>query len=144
MSRETGATESGRLSERRDEAIAAAGHIDDITGRLAGIAERLAQRCDMEAQAALVDIDVGPDALDQLSLVDDFTGAPGQEDEDIEARGRRHEAASPPSPRAGTLETGEMAQMKWPSLRYALARAIAPTTGVKRYYFFGLAERGVQ
>ncbi|MBB2732568.1 hypothetical protein ABIF64_007994 [Bradyrhizobium japonicum] len=28
-----------------------------------------------------------------------------------------------------------MAQKKWPSLRYDLARAIAPATGVKRYYF---------
>ncbi len=37
------------LSERGDEAIAAAGHVDDITGRLAGIAERLAQSCDVES-----------------------------------------------------------------------------------------------
>jgi hypothetical protein len=97
------------LSERRDEAIAAAGHIDDITGRLAGIAERLAQRCDMEAQAALVDIDVGPDALDQLSLVDDFTGAPGQEDEDIER------AAADMKRRALLLqEPGLRKQSKWP------------------------------
>lgn len=29
-----------------------------------------------------------------------------------------------------------MAQMKWPSLRsYELARAVAPATGVKRYFF---------
>jgi hypothetical protein len=28
-----------------------------------------------------------------------------------------------------------MAQRKWPSLRYDLARAIAPSKGVKRYYF---------
>src|SRR6185369_6040227 len=34
--------------------------------------------------AAFVDIDVGPDALDQLPLVDDYTGAFGQEDENIE------------------------------------------------------------
>ncbi|MEY9705613.1 hypothetical protein ABIF50_008175 [Bradyrhizobium diazoefficiens] len=97
------------MSERRDEAIAAAGHIDHITGRLAGIAERLAQRCDMEAQAALVDIDVGPDALDQLSLVDDFTGAPGQEDEDIER------AAADMKRRALLLqEPGLWKQAKWP------------------------------
>ncbi|MGY4357438.1 hypothetical protein ACVW0J_003931 [Bradyrhizobium sp. i1.7.7] len=73
-----------RVSERGDKAVAAAGHIDDITGRLAGIAQRLAQCRDVEAQAALVDIDVGPDALDQLSLVDDFAGALGEEDQNIE------------------------------------------------------------
>ncbi|TWB58927.1 hypothetical protein FBZ94_105203 [Bradyrhizobium sacchari] len=28
-----------------------------------------------------------------------------------------------------------MAQMKWTSLRYDLARAITPATGVKRYFF---------
>lgn len=28
-----------------------------------------------------------------------------------------------------------MAQKKWPSLRYDLARAIAPATGVRMYYF---------
>ncbi|MGY3512968.1 hypothetical protein ACVIQY_005943 [Bradyrhizobium sp. USDA 3051] len=28
-----------------------------------------------------------------------------------------------------------MAQRKWPNLRYDLARAIAPSKGVKRYYF---------
>jgi hypothetical protein len=28
-----------------------------------------------------------------------------------------------------------MAQRKWPSLRYDLARAIAPSKGVKKYYF---------
>ncbi|MET4518992.1 hypothetical protein ABIB81_008346 [Bradyrhizobium sp. I1.7.5] len=28
-----------------------------------------------------------------------------------------------------------MAQKKWPSLRYDLARAIAPATGVKMYCF---------
>ncbi|MGY4286626.1 hypothetical protein ACVWXO_005846 [Bradyrhizobium sp. LM2.7] len=74
----------GSLREGGDEAIAATRHIDHITGSFAGIAERLAQRCDMEAQTALVDIDVGPDALDQHSLVDDFTGAPGEKDQNIQ------------------------------------------------------------
>ena len=38
----------------------------------------------MEAQAALVDIHLGPDALDQLPLVDDFAGTLGKQDENIE------------------------------------------------------------
>ncbi len=37
-----------------------------------------------KAQTALVDVDVGPDVLDQLSLVDDFAGALGQEDQNVE------------------------------------------------------------
>ncbi|MFK4649664.1 hypothetical protein ABIF96_008238 [Bradyrhizobium ottawaense] len=74
----------GRLSERGDKAIATAGYIEDITGRFSGIAEHLAERCDMEAQTALVDIHLGPDALDQFSLVDDFSGALGKQDENIE------------------------------------------------------------
>ncbi len=73
-----------RLGERGDEAIAAPGHVDDVAGGFAGIAQHLAQRRDVEAQAALVDIDVGPDALDQLSLVDDFAGTLGEENQDIE------------------------------------------------------------
>ena len=38
----------------------------------------------MEAQAAFVDIDVGPDTLDQFALVDDFAGALGQEEKNIQ------------------------------------------------------------
>ena len=103
------ATDELPVRERGDEAIAAAGHVDDITGRLAGVAERLAQRCDVEAQAAFVDIDVGPDALDQLALVDDFAGALGQEDENIER------AAADVKRRAVLLQEPRLRkQPKWP------------------------------
>ncbi len=98
-----------RLGERSDKAIAATGHIQDIAGRLAGIAERLAQRCDMEAQTALVDIHVGPDALDQLPLVDHFTGALGKQDQNIER------AAADVKRRPLLLqEPGLWKQPKWP------------------------------
>ena len=66
------------------ETIAAAGHVDDIAGAFAGIAQGLAQRRDVEAQAAFVDIHVGPDALDQLTLVDDLAGTLGEKNEDVE------------------------------------------------------------
>ena len=97
------------MRERGDEAIAAAWYVDDITGRFAGIAECLAQRRDVEAKTALVDIDVGPDALDQLSLVDDFAGALGQEDENIER------TAADMKRRSVLLqEPGLWKQSKWP------------------------------
>jgi hypothetical protein len=37
----------------------------------------------VEAKAAFVHVHISPDLLDQLSLVDDFTGALGKGDEDI-------------------------------------------------------------
>ncbi|MEY9386892.1 hypothetical protein ABIF93_005149 [Bradyrhizobium japonicum] len=38
----------------------------------------------MEAQAAFIDRHVGPDALDQLTLVDDLAGALDEKNEDVE------------------------------------------------------------
>jgi hypothetical protein len=38
----------------------------------------------VESQAAFVHIDVSPDPFDQFSLVDDFTGPLGENDEDVE------------------------------------------------------------
>lgn len=66
------------------EAIATAGHVDDIAGAFAAIAQGLAQGRDVEAQAALVDIHVSPDPLDQFPLVDDLAGSLGEKDEDVE------------------------------------------------------------
>jgi len=63
----------------------------------------------MEAQAALVDIDVGPDAFDQLSLVDDLAGALGEIDENIQR------AAADMKRRALPLqEPGLWKKSEWP------------------------------
>ena len=63
----------------------------------------------MEAQAALVDIHIGPDALDQLSLVDDFPGTLGQQDQDIERT-----AADVKRLSLLLQESGFWKQPKWP------------------------------
>ena len=39
----------------------------------------------MEAKAAFVHVHISPDLLDQLSLVDDFAGAFGKDNEDVES-----------------------------------------------------------
>jgi hypothetical protein len=63
----------------------------------------------VEAQAALVDIDAGPDVFDQFSLVDDFSGALGKEDEDVER------SAADMKRRALLLqEPGLWKKSKWP------------------------------
>ncbi|MBB4397977.1 hypothetical protein GGD62_007117 [Bradyrhizobium sp. ERR14] len=80
--------------QRGREAIAASGDVDHVAGAFAGIAQgpivqslivqSLAQRRDVETQAAFVDIHVGPDALDQLPLVNDLTRTLGEKNEDVE------------------------------------------------------------
>lgn len=72
------------MRERCGEAIAAPGNIDNVAGTCGTIVERFSQSGDVEAKAALVHIHVGPDPLNQFSLVDDFAGVLGESDEDIE------------------------------------------------------------
>lgn len=66
------------------KAIAAAGNVEDISGTPDPVTEGLTQSGDVETEAALVDVDVGPDALDQFSLVDNFTWVFGKHDENVE------------------------------------------------------------
>ncbi|MGY2937794.1 hypothetical protein ACVWZ6_007396 [Bradyrhizobium sp. GM6.1] len=89
----------------------------------------------MEAQATLVDIDAGPDALDQLSLVDHFSGASGKEDENVERAAADMKRRALLLQEPGLRKQSKWPKRKWPNLRYDLARAIAPSKGVKRYYF---------
>ncbi|MEY9504601.1 hypothetical protein ABIE87_004159 [Bradyrhizobium diazoefficiens] len=72
------------MKQRGGETIAASGDVDDVAGTFAGIAQRLAQRRDVEAQAAFVDRHAGPDALDQLALVNDLAGALGEKNQNVE------------------------------------------------------------
>ena len=66
------------------EAITSARDVDDIAGADGAITKGLAQCGDVEAQAAFVDIHIGPDLLDQLSLVHDLAGTLRKENENIE------------------------------------------------------------
>jgi hypothetical protein len=68
----------------RHEAIAATRNARDETITIPPVAQRFAQRRDMDAQGTLVDKRVGPDAVDQLVLQDGFAGTFNQGDQDLE------------------------------------------------------------
>ena len=70
--------------DRRGEAVSAAWDVHDetVTGR--AIAEHLAERSDMDPEVGLLDGDIGPDGGDHVVVTDDLTGAPDQNDEDVE------------------------------------------------------------
>ena len=71
--------------DRRHQCVAAAWCIDDVAGTRSSVAQCLAQRCHVEAQAAFVDRHVGPDPGEQIGLADDLAGAFGEGDEDVES-----------------------------------------------------------
>jgi hypothetical protein len=58
------------------------------------LAQRLAQILDVEAQAAFLDIHVGPDSRKQRSIWDDFTGALDKDDEKVESPAAETHGAS--------------------------------------------------
>ena len=60
---------------RRDKRVAATWNVSDIAGSFAPVAERLSKASDMNAERAFFDVDVGPDALDQIALGHDLSGA---------------------------------------------------------------------
>ncbi|MNH32648.1 hypothetical protein D3C79_931050 [compost metagenome] len=68
---------------RRDEAVPALGHGDDVA--LAGltVAERLAQRGHVHPQVDVFDHAVGPDPGDQLLLADHVAGVLKQDQQDV-------------------------------------------------------------
>ena len=79
----TGSSRRVRLSgsgpgDRRDEAIAPAGHGGDVARAVRPIAQRLAQAGDMKSQTAFFHRDVGPDPGQQIPFADDLIG-PGQQ-----------------------------------------------------------------
>jgi hypothetical protein len=68
----------------RDKSVAPAGVVGDVAPARAAIAERLAQRCDMDPQGAVIDDRVGPGVSDQLFLGYRFAGALDQCDQNVE------------------------------------------------------------
>ena len=56
------------LPDRSHEAIAAAHDIDDVAGARLAVAQRLAQRRDMDPKIGVVDHDARPHAIQQLLL----------------------------------------------------------------------------
>ena len=86
-----GAYAAGRRRGRRfgtgegsGKAIAATRDVDDISGADCTTTKSLAQCGDVEAEAALVDIHIGPDLLDKVALVHDLAGTFRQEDQNVE------------------------------------------------------------
>jgi hypothetical protein len=68
----------------RDEAVAPPGQGRDVARPVLSVAERLAQRGDVEAQAALLDDDVRPDLGDELALAHHLVRSGGQRDQGVE------------------------------------------------------------
>ena len=69
--------------DRRDEAIATAGHRGDVARAIFAIAERLPKARDVKAQTALFDGHVGPHLGQQISFADDFVGLRHQGDQGV-------------------------------------------------------------
>ena len=70
--------------EGSGKAIAAARDVDDISGADGTTTKGLAQCGDVEAEAALVDIHIGPDLLDQVAFVHDLARTFRKEDQNVE------------------------------------------------------------
>ena len=96
-----------RLGRRGSEgkAIAAPGNVDDVAGTCGAIAERLAQRGDVETKAAFIHVHIGPDPLDQFSLVHHHAGPFGKRNEEnIERAAADVQWERRPSPAGETWE----------------------------------------
>ena len=134
---------AGRCSagEGSGKAIAASGNVDDISDALGAIAQGLAQSRDVEAEAALIDIDVSPTRLTNSRL---STTSPA-----CSASTMRMSSARPPmgsgvrcfsnNLELGTSRNGrkEMAE----SLLFCLARAVAPQKGVQRSPYWSIRTK---
>jgi hypothetical protein len=69
---------------RCDKGIASAGIVDDVALALAAIAERPAQRRDVDPQGALVDNRIGPGASDEMLPRERLAGMFDKRDQDVE------------------------------------------------------------
>ena len=79
---------------RRDEAVAAAGDVDDVALAAAAFVQVAAQRGDVHAQRGLLDHRAGPDLRNQLVLAHHLAGALDQQHQDVQrATAQRHRAA---------------------------------------------------
>jgi hypothetical protein len=68
----------------RDEAVAAAGNIGDVSGAVPSVAQRLAKAGDVHTQVCLLDDEVGPDECDEVPPGYDLSGTLDQRNEDVE------------------------------------------------------------
>jgi hypothetical protein len=66
------------------ELIAAAGHVDDVAGAVAAVAERLADHREVDAEIALLDESVRPHGPDQVVLTDQCPPCLDQCDQEVE------------------------------------------------------------
>ena len=87
----TGTRAAGRRCGRRfgtgeggGKAITATRDVHDIARTDGATTKGLAQCGDVEAEAALVDIHIGPDVFDQVAFVHDLAGTFRQEDQNVE------------------------------------------------------------
>src|SRR5579864_6949120 len=71
-------------TDARDEAITSSGNVHDVALTALAITQGAPQLGDVEAQAALLDRDVGPRSGHELALADDFAGAADQNAEQVE------------------------------------------------------------
>jgi hypothetical protein len=70
--------------DRCNKAIAPSGNVGDVAPRLA-IAERFSERGNMDPKTGLLDNDVRPDPLDQVSVANDLPCAVDQSNQDVES-----------------------------------------------------------
>src|SRR5208282_2736026 len=73
-----------RTRNRRYEAVTSTRNVGHIPGAFSAVPKRFAQRRDMESEAALVNIDVGPYSGNEIPFADDFSGAFDEENENIQ------------------------------------------------------------
>ena len=97
------------------KAITATGDVDDISGARRHHPKGLAQARDVEAEAALVDIHIGPDLLDKVALVHDLAGDVPRGKSECRARARRDEAERRLSPTAAALGDSRNGPKQWPN-----------------------------
>src|SRR5215471_13707940 len=69
--------------DRRHKRVATARDVGDVARAVSAMAQGLAQRRQLNAQAALVDRNVGPHPLCQLPFTDDFAGMLDQHDQHV-------------------------------------------------------------
>jgi hypothetical protein len=73
-----------RTRNRRYEAVTSTRNVGHIPGAVSAVPKRFTQRRDVESEAALVNIDVGPYSVEEVSFADDFSGAFGEDNENIQ------------------------------------------------------------
>ncbi len=73
-----------RARERRYEAVAAAGHVEDVSSRAWIITQCLAQRRDVDPERGVIDVEVRPDTGNEVFLADQLACPLNQGKQDLE------------------------------------------------------------